>query len=125
MMRKTLAGIAQIMRWGFIDTDSGGILSDNQVERCPWECIEDAHLLIERMVVDGWRITIINWPPIAGQKPFKKFTFYAEKFTDERSFVDFKSEDNDFPAAVVELFCKVYSLDGSADHSGEMVHKED
>jgi hypothetical protein len=113
--------IAEKMGWIIVN----GSFHDGRDWRNPQTNVADAHLLIERMVVDGWRITIINWPPIAGQKPFKKFTFYAEKFTDERSFVDFKSEDNDFPAAVVELFCKVYSLDGSADHSGEMVHKED
>ncbi len=88
----------------FIRTPDGDIDFDLKIDT------QTAHLLIERMVGDGWKITMINWPPIAGQKPFKKFTFYAEKFTDERSFVDFKSEDNDFPSAVVELFCRVNNI---------------
>jgi len=103
MMRKTLAGIAQIMRWGFIDTDSGGILSDNQVERCPWERIEDAHLLIERMVVDGWDIDVC-WSAKANE-----IICVATK-CDNGGYIEHRLKDSDFPAAVVELFCKVYDI---------------
>jgi len=101
--------IAEKMGWTISDYIDGGYdISDIGKNDAAGHWL--SHLLIERMVGDGWKITMINWPPIAGQKPFKKFTFYAEKFTDERSFVDFKSEHNDFPAAVVELFCRVYGI---------------
>jgi hypothetical protein len=103
MTRNELAGVAQVMRWEFIDTDSGGVLSDNQVERRPWECIEDAHLLIERMVGDDYTVNIQIIPC-----PQPRYIMEAKR-SNGRGYQLTLSHPT-FPAAIVELFCRVFDI---------------
>ena len=109
MTRNELAGVAQVMRWEFIDTDSGGVLSDNQVERRPWERIEDAHLLIERMVADGLEVVMRIYGKNYGAMALEH-VYHNDPDDIETHCHGSVNDAPDFPAAVVELFCRVYDI---------------
>jgi hypothetical protein len=59
-----------------------------------------AHLLIERMMGDGWHVHVSF---IKGDQ------VQASAFHGELRRKEF-SNDDDFPAAVVELFCRVFDI---------------
>ena len=104
--------IAEIMGWHY-DTDKGVIFVCGLGSFIDFELelhFELAKILQQKMVDDGWKIDIINWPAVNGQKPFKRFTAYAEKF-DGKRFYDSKAEADTEPAAIVALFVKVYGIE--------------
>jgi len=62
-----------------------------------------AHLLIERMVVDGWDIDVC-WSAKTNE-----IMCVATK-CDNGGYIEHRLREADFPTAVVELFCRVYAI---------------
>ena len=95
--------IAEVMGWEFDINLNRFYLQDRMTCIGDGTKIEFAKLLQDRMVADGWNITNLQWG-------IDKFCAWAEKSNDLRHSPDCISE----PAALHDLFCKVFSIEGEA-----------
>lgn len=64
-----------------------------------------AHLLIERMVGDGWEVSMVH------DRSGIVMCAHKDKTKNLINFIEHQvDEAADFPTAVVELFCRVYAI---------------
>jgi len=83
----------------FIRTPDGDIDFDLKIDT------QTAHLLIERMVGDGWEVSMVH------DRSGIVMCAHKDKTKNLINFIEHQvDEAADFPAAVVELFCKVYDI---------------
>lgn len=105
--------VAQVMGWEYdnSDPDCGEVLrAHGGVPMFPAEDVYDAKELQRRMVEDGW------WLRMVMDK--SGCSFQAER--GDEYFWTKPFGPNDEPAAIFDLFCKVYAIDGAADDLDEM-----
>ena len=96
--------IAEKMGWIIVN----GSFHDGRDWRNPQTNVADAHLLIERMVGDGWNVRIYFFRN--GTCGAHAVFPHSLNFDTHESINHLTEGHLDAPTAVVELFCRVYGI---------------